>query len=92
MHALVTGFPGFIARRLVAKLVEGDPELRVTALVEARMAGPIQTVGRLVPVGPIEIPGIAAASPRERDRVGAARRRTDGDRRPRAGVDVRIGR
>ena len=40
MHALVTGFPGFIARRLVAKLLADDPELRVTALVEERMAEP----------------------------------------------------
>jgi thioester reductase-like protein len=38
MHALITGFPGFIARRLVAKLLADDPELRITALVEGRMA------------------------------------------------------
>jgi thioester reductase-like protein len=38
MHALITGFPGFIARRLVAKLLADDPGLRVTALVEGRMA------------------------------------------------------
>jgi thioester reductase-like protein len=38
MHAFVTGFPGFIARRLVRRLLADDPELRVTALVEARMA------------------------------------------------------
>ena len=38
MHALITGFPGFIARRLVAKLLAEDPELRITALVESRMA------------------------------------------------------
>ena len=38
MHALITGFPGFIARRLVAKLLADDPEARVTALVESRMA------------------------------------------------------
>src|SRR5688572_5878586 len=34
----MTGFPGFIARRLVAKLLQDDPELTVTALVEERMA------------------------------------------------------
>ena len=34
---LVTGFPGFIGRRLVARLLEGDPEARVVALVEGRM-------------------------------------------------------
>lgn len=37
MHALITGFPGFIARRLVRKLLGADPDLKVTALVEARM-------------------------------------------------------
>ena len=39
MHALVTGFPGFIARRLVKRLLADDPELRVTAIVEQSMAG-----------------------------------------------------
>jgi thioester reductase-like protein len=38
MHALVTGFPGFIARRLVARLVQDDPELRITALIQESMA------------------------------------------------------
>jgi thioester reductase-like protein len=33
-----TGFPGFIGRRLVRRLVEGDPELRIAALVEPRFA------------------------------------------------------
>jgi thioester reductase-like protein len=37
-HALVTGFPGFIGRRLVANLVGADPKAKVTALVEPRMA------------------------------------------------------
>ena len=36
--SLLTGFPGFIGRRLVARLLEEDPELRVAALVEPRMA------------------------------------------------------
>src|SRR3712207_584604 len=35
---LITGFPGFIARRLVARLLAGDPALRLTAIVEGRMA------------------------------------------------------
>ena len=35
---LVTGFPGFIARRLVRKLIESDGSLEIVALVEARMA------------------------------------------------------
>jgi thioester reductase-like protein len=33
-----TGFPGFIGSRLVAKLLVADPELRVAALVEPKMA------------------------------------------------------
>ena len=37
MTDLVTGFPGFIGRRLVAALLEADPKRRVTALVEPRM-------------------------------------------------------
>jgi len=32
---LVTGFPGFIGRRLVASLLEGDPSTRVVALIES---------------------------------------------------------
>jgi nucleoside-diphosphate-sugar epimerase len=36
--AFVTGFPGFIGRRLVRRLVESDPSTRVIALVEPRMA------------------------------------------------------
>jgi len=35
--AVLTGFPGFIGRRLVAKLLADDRELRVAALVEERM-------------------------------------------------------
>jgi thioester reductase-like protein len=36
--AFLTGFPGFIGRRLVARLLEEDADLRVAALVEPRMA------------------------------------------------------
>jgi thioester reductase-like protein len=36
-EALVTGFPGFIGRRLVRKLLADDADLRVLALVEPRM-------------------------------------------------------
>jgi thioester reductase-like protein len=41
--SLVTGFPGFIGRRLVARLLEEDPQLRVAALVEPRMADAART-------------------------------------------------
>ncbi len=34
---LLTGFPGFIGRRLASKLLDADPELRIVALVEPRM-------------------------------------------------------
>jgi len=37
-HAFLTGYPGFIGRRVAAKLLEGDGDVRITALVEARMA------------------------------------------------------
>lgn len=37
MYGLVSGFPGFIARRLVGRLLADRPDLRLTALVEARM-------------------------------------------------------
>ena len=36
--AFLTGFPGFIGRRLVARLLADDADLRVAALVEPRMA------------------------------------------------------
>jgi thioester reductase-like protein len=36
--SFLTGFPGFIGRRLVARLLAEDSELRVVALVEPRMA------------------------------------------------------
>ncbi len=35
--SLVTGFPGFIGRRLVRHLLAEDPRLRIVALVEPRM-------------------------------------------------------
>jgi thioester reductase-like protein len=37
-HALLTGFPGFIGRRVAGRLLEADDDARVTALVESRMA------------------------------------------------------
>jgi thioester reductase-like protein len=39
---LLTGFPGFIGRRLVAELLQRDSERRVVALVEDRMLAPAQ--------------------------------------------------
>jgi thioester reductase-like protein len=34
----LTGFPGFIGARLAARLLDDDPELRIAALVESKMA------------------------------------------------------
>lgn len=39
---LITGFPGFIGRRLVAALLVRDAEARIIALVEPRLLGPAQ--------------------------------------------------
>jgi len=38
MSTLLTGYPGFIASRLVGALLDDDPELRIVALVESRLA------------------------------------------------------
>ncbi|MFT4035891.1 MAG: SDR family oxidoreductase, partial [Patulibacter sp.] len=38
MLALLTGFPGFIGTRLSRKILADDPELKIVALVEPRMA------------------------------------------------------
>jgi len=37
---VITGFPGFIGRRLVRRLLDQDPDARVVALVERRMLEP----------------------------------------------------
>ena len=37
MAILITGFPGFLGGRLVAGLLEDDPETRIVALVEPKM-------------------------------------------------------
>jgi thioester reductase-like protein len=53
--SLVTGFPGFIGRRLVARLLEEDPELRVAALVEPRMADAARATAAEIGAERIEI-------------------------------------
>ena len=42
---MLTGFPGFIGRRVVARLLEVDDEVAVTALVESRMADTARELG-----------------------------------------------
>ena len=50
MSDLITGFPGFIGRRLAAALLARGPEARVVALVEPRMLETARTVaGQLDP-------------------------------------------
>jgi thioester reductase-like protein len=56
--SLVTGFPGFIGRRLVARLLEQDPDARVIALVEPRMLDAARPVAERIDSERIElIPG-----------------------------------
>jgi thioester reductase-like protein len=55
MHALVTGFPGFIARRLVARLLRDAPELAVTVVVEERMAQAAKAAAAACGDGRIEL-------------------------------------
>jgi thioester reductase-like protein len=51
---LVTGFPGFLAGRLVPKLLADDPSARVVALVEPRMA---DVARQRAPAGVEVLPG-----------------------------------
>ena len=44
--ALVTGFPGFIGRRLVRRLLDDHADLQVVCLVERRMADAARAAGR----------------------------------------------
>ncbi len=52
---LLTGFPGFIGRRLVAALLERDPEARVIALVEPRMLAAAQEAAAAIDAERIEL-------------------------------------
>jgi thioester reductase-like protein len=52
---LVTGFPGFIGRRLVAHLLAGDGEARVVALVEERMLDGARQVAEQIDPARIEL-------------------------------------
>jgi thioester reductase-like protein len=52
---LVTGFPGFIGRRLVRHLLEQDPETRVVALVEERMLDAARGVADTIDPARIEL-------------------------------------
>jgi thioester reductase-like protein len=49
--ALFTGFPGFIGRRLVARLLADDPKLQIVALVEQRMLEAARTAAAALEAG-----------------------------------------
>ena len=55
MTDLVTGFPGFIGRRLIAALLDADDGARVVALVEPRMLATAQTVAESLDADRIEL-------------------------------------
>jgi thioester reductase-like protein len=55
VRTLVTGFPGFIARRLVRRLLADDEALRVTALVEGRMAEAARSAAEAIDADRIEL-------------------------------------
>ncbi len=51
----LTGFPGFIGKRLVASLLGREPEARVIALVEPRMANAATAAAKEIDLDRIEI-------------------------------------
>ena len=53
--SLVTGFPGFIGRRLVGHLLELDGDARVVALVEGRMADRAREAAAVLGADRIEV-------------------------------------
>ncbi len=55
--ALLTGFPGFIGRRLVRRLLDGEPQLRVVAVVEPRMLQTARGVAEAIGSDRLEIIG-----------------------------------
>jgi thioester reductase-like protein len=55
-HVLVTGYPGFIARRLVKKLLAADRDLRLSLLVEpSQEAAARQELQRLLDAGTTDL-------------------------------------
>jgi thioester reductase-like protein len=53
--SLITGFPGFIGRRLVRKLLEDDGAASVVALVEPRMLDAARSAAAEIDAGRIEV-------------------------------------
>jgi thioester reductase-like protein len=54
---LLTGFPGFIGKLLVARLLKDDPSLRIVVLVEPRMVATATTAARALGENVIVEPG-----------------------------------
>jgi thioester reductase-like protein len=79
--SFLTGFPGFIGRRLAAKLLDADPDERIVAIVEERMLDAAQAAAAEIDAERIELvtgdigePGLGL-SDSDRDRlVGEMRR------------------
>ena len=53
--SLITGFPGFIGRRLVRKLLEEDRRAHVVALVEPRMLDAARAAAEEIDAGRVEL-------------------------------------
>jgi thioester reductase-like protein len=53
--SLLTGFPGFIGRRLARKLLDEDPDLRIVALVEGRMLAAARAAAAQIGDGRLEV-------------------------------------
>ena len=53
--ALLTGFPGFIGRRLARRLLDDDPGLHLVAIVEPRMLDTAHTVAETINADRLEI-------------------------------------
>jgi thioester reductase-like protein len=62
--SFVTGFPGFIGRRLVRRLLVDDPQARVLALVEQRMMEPARLAAAAIDAQRIELLAGDIAQPR----------------------------
>jgi len=63
-EALLTGFPGFIGRRLAARLLAESPEQRIVALVEDRMREAAAAAAADIDADRIEVLGGDIAQPR----------------------------
>jgi thioester reductase-like protein len=53
--SLLTGFPGFIGRRLASRLLEGDPDRRLVAVVEPRMLDAARSAAEETGGGRLEV-------------------------------------